>query len=915
MDIFNKIKESVQSSVSNTIQNTVYNTGTIISGALPGNPVTRDFEVTAHIASAGPGLMWKVYSGFKKSTKQPASVFVFEKSLLDRFDKQEKELLLDLVRKGVAQLTRLRHPQILTVQHPLEESRDCLAFATEQVLASLANIIGQQVNLPTPVPEQLRDFNLFDVEIKYGLLQVSEGLGFLHNSVKMLHRNISPESIVVNHQGAWKIFGFDYCIANSGLPDQAPSWRFPEYDHSVPPEGYPDLDYTAPEFAALGSCDTTADIFSFGMLCFSVYNKKPLYQCNRNWGVYKRNVAELRNIPASRLQKLPNDLKECIKLMLSSTPNIRPTPEQVSQLPYFEDVGVKTLTNLDSQFQWDNVQKSQFYKGLPTILPKLPHRVACHRVFPCLAKEFVNHDMVPFVLPSALQIAEEASEKDYVELILPHLKAVMKISEPVQVLLIFMQRMDLLLAKTPPAHIKTDVLPMIYRAIESDASQIQELCLTIIPSFAGILDRQILKTALLPRIKKLCLSTTLLSVRVNSLICVGKLIDHMDKWQVIDDVLPMFHQIPSKEPAVIMAIVGIYKLTLNNSKIGLTKEVMAAKVLPFVIPLSIENGLSLSQFDSVMGLIRDLLGRIESDHRVKLEQLASIKNEQKSALQLSMSENLTLPPGQLVSAPSAQQASSMDSMFSGLGLGSYVSQDKSSLVNKMLVEDNNKNLAPAPGMSKSASSQGLSLQEKQRLLREQENAQKRSSPSPSTTSLPQQSNGIPRSSSLHNQRDATSLNNKTTDLTSTLVNKSLALNMNQMNKPGVSLMPQAAPTSNNQWVMSGATSFGGILPNQTNSGGIPTNQTMSQPAAFSPAFGVSQMGAASQMRGSQPKPNLSAFDNLMTPTSKPAVPMNSMAPQRLGAPTLMQHNSPHSGFSQPSAIKPLSSTDLADFLS
>ena len=34
------------------------------------------------------------------------------------------------------------HPQILTVEHPLEESRDCLAFATEPVLASLANVIG-----------------------------------------------------------------------------------------------------------------------------------------------------------------------------------------------------------------------------------------------------------------------------------------------------------------------------------------------------------------------------------------------------------------------------------------------------------------------------------------------------------------------------------------------------------------------------------------------------------------------------------------------------------------------------------------------------------------------------------------------------------------------------------------------------
>jgi SCY1-like protein 2 len=40
-----------------------------------------------------------------------------------------------------------------------------------------------------------------------------------------------------------------------------------------------------------------------------------------------------------------------------------------------------------------------------------------------------------------------------------------------------MQRMEMLLSKTPPVDVKNDVLPMIYRALESDASQIQELCL------------------------------------------------------------------------------------------------------------------------------------------------------------------------------------------------------------------------------------------------------------------------------------------------------------------------------------------------------------------------------------------------------------------------------------------------------
>ena len=59
--------------------------------------------------------------------------------------------------------------------------------------------------------------------------------------------------------------------------------------------------------------------------------------------------------------------------------------------------------------------------------------MALHRVVPCLAKEFVNPHMVPFVLPSVLYIAEEASKADYVAYILPELKAVMKITDPIQV--------------------------------------------------------------------------------------------------------------------------------------------------------------------------------------------------------------------------------------------------------------------------------------------------------------------------------------------------------------------------------------------------------------------------------------------------------------------------------------------------
>ena len=54
-----------------------------------------------------------MYSGFKKSTKQPAAVFVLEKRALDRFERHDREFLLELYKKAIAQLTRLRHPQVV----------------------------------------------------------------------------------------------------------------------------------------------------------------------------------------------------------------------------------------------------------------------------------------------------------------------------------------------------------------------------------------------------------------------------------------------------------------------------------------------------------------------------------------------------------------------------------------------------------------------------------------------------------------------------------------------------------------------------------------------------------------------------------------------------------------------------------
>lgn len=292
-------------------------------------------------------------------------------------------------------------------------------------------------------------------------------------------------------------------------------------------------------------------------------------------------------------------------------------------------MGIKTLTYLDSLLQWDNLQKSQFYKGLPEALTKLPHRVKVNRVLSCLTRDLAQPTMVPFILPSILDIAQNCTQEEYCTHILPDLKPIMKLMEPIQILLIFLQKMELLLKLTPAEDVQQHVLPMLYRGLDCETPQIHELCLSVLPTFANLLEHGSVKNSLLPRIKKLCLSTSTLSVRVNCLLCIGRLLESLDKWLVLDEILPFLPQIPSREPAVLMGILGIYKLAMNHKKLGITKEIMATRILPFLIPLCIENGLSIAQFNALVALVKSMFQQVETEHRTKLEQLNTIKSEQK----------------------------------------------------------------------------------------------------------------------------------------------------------------------------------------------------------------------------------------------------------------------------------------------
>lgn len=71
-------------------------------------------------------------------------MFLFDKRTADKLHKpRRKETISEMLRHGVRQLERCRHPRLLHVLHSVEETADTLAFATEAVVASLANCLNE----------------------------------------------------------------------------------------------------------------------------------------------------------------------------------------------------------------------------------------------------------------------------------------------------------------------------------------------------------------------------------------------------------------------------------------------------------------------------------------------------------------------------------------------------------------------------------------------------------------------------------------------------------------------------------------------------------------------------------------------------------------------------------------------------
>ena len=184
--------------------------------------------------------------------------------------------------------------------------------------------------------------------------------------------------------------------------------------------------------------------------------------------------------------------------------------------------------------------------------------------------------------------------------------------------------------------------------LESPTHAIVDKSLGCIPKILTILDFSTIKNELFPIIAAVFSKTSSLGIKIRGLeafviLCGGSANKNadlsdgldgnqvvsgpskpnstaiLDKYTVQEKVVPLLKAMKTKEPAVIMAALAVFK---QIGKIA-DAEFLAMDVLPMLWGFSLGPLLNLEQFQEFMNLIKSLSSKIENEQTRKLRDLSS----------------------------------------------------------------------------------------------------------------------------------------------------------------------------------------------------------------------------------------------------------------------------------------------------
>lgn len=145
----------------------------------------------------------------------------------------------------------------------------------------------------------------------------------------------------------------------------------------------------------------------------------------------------------------------------------------------------------------------------------------------------------------------------------------------IQATVTLLENLHIILEKTPQNDIRSEVLPLLFNSFESNTMQIQSAALVAVANVYEYVDEVSIRRMVLPKIKTVFeKNQSDLKIMSNVLQCVERILDKLDKSQIIDEVLPMLYEIRLSDPEIILRVVREYFFMLF--RLILTKQFFTA---------------------------------------------------------------------------------------------------------------------------------------------------------------------------------------------------------------------------------------------------------------------------------------------------------------------------------------------------
>lgn len=609
---------------------------------------------------------WYIYPAKHNTTGRPASVFIFDKTKFESTiyklcsnmsnTKNPRVIIAEcyeLLKFEVSQLAKLRHPQILTVYEPLEETKLKLLFVSEPVVDNLFTINIEK--------------KLDELSIQKGLLEICKSIQFLLNYCSIIHLNLQPSSIFINQQGDWKLCGFKFLQNLNELSPQERDNYFIMNNSSIVPFANLNLNFTPPELIIDNQpkLDLGNDIWSLGCLIYFLYNNGDyLINCFDSTNIsdfksefkkfeskfYNHRVSDLKYV----LKNVPDQLYPIFHTILARYPNDRLTIDQLIDSDFFNGSLIKAMWFVDEFSTKSLEDKLIFLKGLlelrdgKIMLEHFPGNFRTIKLLPLLID----------LLKSELNInisKDEHHKSDQIDLVcyttsviikigasLSHLSFQDKVFDPmfkedlrgrkrdridyfdklinysVKVRLTFIENLEIFIEKLNDKDMgellkqSTSLmltLPSNEGHYKQEQIRLQDLFLSKVGLFINKFDFPYIKNTFFPTICQVFKTTTILSTKLATINVFENVIDNnvIDKMIVKEQVLPIFQNLKSRDKRIVSSVLKFFTNLCKNDYILLDLETIVELILPICLKLVFGcNDCTQSEFKIYMNSINEI---------------------------------------------------------------------------------------------------------------------------------------------------------------------------------------------------------------------------------------------------------------------------------------------------------------------